>query len=462
MNINSIPTYCINLKERKNKKNYIKKHFKKFGISNYNFFFAEKHKNPIRGCLESHLSVIKLAIQNNYKSVLIFEDDVKLLNNLEVLENVPSDWDMLYLGGTVHRIINRDNPNWTKVCCWTTHAYIINLNNNNLINLILSSQNYDKEIDRFYLEYIHKNYNCYMINPMVAIQKEGFSDIENREVNYNFMQKTLEGLMLPEHSINNGNYVLKLPDIQDDDLPNISIITPTYNRRKIFHIALNNFENFIYPKNKIEWIIIDDTPEHLYTLDDILPKDPRIKYHLIKSDKLMYISQKRNIAVSKASNDIIVHMDDDDYYPPESLLARVKILMKYKNEGIRCVGCSKIGVYDLINNVSSMSSDSPISLSEASMAYTKDFWTERNFDNNAKIGEHKYFTETRLNEIIDIPYSFVIIAINHKNNFTSSLRNINNNNQLKNNNNEITNFFDTWDLETQMFMLDMKQYILKS
>ena len=67
MDINSIETYCINLKERKNKKNYIKKHFKKFGILNYKFFFAEKHENPIRGCLQSHLAVIKLAIQNDRK-----------------------------------------------------------------------------------------------------------------------------------------------------------------------------------------------------------------------------------------------------------------------------------------------------------------------------------------------------------------------------------------------------------
>ena len=88
MDINSIETYCINLKERKNKKNYIKKHFKKFGISNYKFFFAEKHENPIRGCLESHLAVIKLAIQNGAKAVLIFEDDVKLLNNLDIKK----DW----------------------------------------------------------------------------------------------------------------------------------------------------------------------------------------------------------------------------------------------------------------------------------------------------------------------------------------------------------------------------------
>ena len=46
------------------------------------------------------------------------------------------------------------------------------------------------EIDRFYLEKIHGNYNAYMCNPMIAIQKEGFSDIENKiSINSNNMKE---------------------------------------------------------------------------------------------------------------------------------------------------------------------------------------------------------------------------------------------------------------------------------
>jgi hypothetical protein len=157
-------------------------------------------------------------------------------------------------------------------------------------------------------------------------------------------------------------------------------------------------------------------------------------------------------------------MDDDDYYPPESILARIKILLKYKSEGIECVGSTLIGTYNIINNVSSMSSDGPISLSEASMGYTKKFWEERPFDESCLRGEHKYFTEQRLNKIIDIPYSFILIAINHKNNFTDSLRSDNSGilkySENSEKNGEIANFFDTWDLDTQIFMIDLSRYIL--
>ena len=57
------PVYpiCINLKERKAKRKWMIKQAKKQNIK-INFFTAELHQNPKRGCLESHLSVIEKAI----------------------------------------------------------------------------------------------------------------------------------------------------------------------------------------------------------------------------------------------------------------------------------------------------------------------------------------------------------------------------------------------------------------
>lgn len=452
---------CINLKSRKDKKKYMKILCRRKKIP-IKYYLAEKHENPQRGCLESHLNVIQKAIEQGHKSVLILEDDVKFIRPLSQLHTPPEDWDMLYFGGTVHRVINKDNPYWAKVMTWTTHAYIVNLQNSELIEAIMKAKDYNQEIDRYYLEKIHKNFNCYMANPMIAIQKAGYSDIEGTEVNYDFMEQTLNGLRTPEHSIRDGNYVLKLPNYNEHDLPKVSIITPTYNRRKLFCMAVRNFENFIYPKNKLEWIIIDDTPESVDDpLDDILPLDDnRIRYVKIKNDeKQLTVAHKRNIGADKATGDIIIHMDDDDYYPPESVLCRVKVLMKYSEQKIFCVGSTVIGTYDLVSGKSSMSSDGPISLSEASMAYTKDFWRVRNFDSSVIKGEHKAFTEGRLEHIMDIPYSFIIIGINHKTNITGGLRNNMENVLKKTGTEEEANYYDTWSEDTQFFIDSLRSVI---
>ena len=465
--LSEVKTYVINLEERKDKRNYIEKELKNKNIE-YTLFLAKKHKDPKRGCLESHLTIIKEAIQKKVKHLFIMEDDCKYINNLSSMQKPPDNWDMIYLGGTVHRILDKKHKGYARVQCWTTHAYIINLTNQSLIDKILELSDYTNEIDRFYLEKIHPNFNAYVCDPMIAIQREGFSDIENKEVSYDFMQHTLNGLLLPESSIDSdGNYVLKLPDIKLTDLPKVSIITPTFRRRKIFSMALRNFDNFIYPKDKLEWVIVDDSLENDEvdeTVRDLIPRDKRIKYiHLDNGDEPMTIAMKRNIAVSNSSNPYIIHMDDDDYYPPESILARIKILLKYKDQGIECVGSTLIGTYNIITNESSMSSDGPISLSEASMAYTRKFWEDRPFDELCLRGEHKLFTEQRLNKIIDIPYSFILIAINHKSNFTEHLRS-DKTGILKYSENsekegEYANFFDTWDLETQMFIMDLRKYL---
>ena len=56
--LNNVKVVCINLKCRKDKKKYMKKQLKRRKLD-FKFFNAEKHANPKRGSLESHLTVIK-------------------------------------------------------------------------------------------------------------------------------------------------------------------------------------------------------------------------------------------------------------------------------------------------------------------------------------------------------------------------------------------------------------------
>jgi hypothetical protein len=66
---------------------------------------------------------------------------------------------------------------------------------------------------------------------------------------------------------------------------------------------------------------------------------------------------------------------------------------------------------------------------------------------------------------MDIPYSFILIAVNHKNNFTENLRS-DNTGLLKfsdktDKEGEIANFFDTWDIDTQLFIMELRNYLIK-
>lgn len=89
--------------------------------------------------------------------------------------------------------------------------------------------------------------------------------------------------------------------------PKVSCIMPTYNRRQYIEKAIKSFEKQNYANKEL--IIIDDGSD---AIDDLIPGKDYIKYHRLVSK--ITIGEKRNIACSYATGEIIVHFDDDDWY----------------------------------------------------------------------------------------------------------------------------------------------------
>lgn len=463
--LNLINLQCINLQTRKDRKTRMKLQAKNHALSTLGYYTAKPDlTNPKRGCLRSHLAVIRKALQekDKYPYLMVLEDDAKIIRPLTPFPNPPDDWAMLYLGGTVHHNMERYNADWVRMATWTCHAYLLNLTNQALIADILQAENEEKEIDEYLIRNIHYKYRCYMITPMRIIQRDGYSDIEKAQVKYDFMETTLEGFQKPafEHTFA-GNQSLKVDFVPPELLPAVSIITPTYGRRKLFPMAIRNWQLIQYPAEKLEWIIIDDTPsDKMETIEDILPRnDRRIKYVALETQKneRLSVAHKRNIGVKEAKYDYLIHMDDDDYYPEGSVMMRVKMLLQYGEKGVGCVGCSKVGIYDLVENKSSIATDGNLSLSEASMGYTRRFWEKRNFNELEREGEYKSFISGRFDEILDVPYNYVIIACFHRNNFTGMAKRIEKNVLVNKNTGKEMNFYETWDEETRDFVKHLRK-----
>ena len=227
-----------------------------------------------------------------------------------------------------------------------------------------------------------------------------------------------------ETKTDENGFSLVLPKIEDADLPTVSVVTPTRNRRHLFSLPLRNWQTTIYPKDKIEWVIMDDGDDDL---KDLIPSnDERIKYtKLDTGGKALSIGQKRNLCCSMmANNDIIVFMDDDDYYVPEHVLSRVKTLLQYKKEGVQCVGCSSMGAYDLTTDKSSFISNGKEFFTESTMAFWKSFWTSRNFHSQDRSGEYAHFLRYRQPVMKHIPYQFVSVAFFHGQNSSGLSRKI--------------------------------------
>ena len=422
--------YCINLKKRIDRKKEILKHTKKLSL-NINFFEAIEHKNGALGCLLSHIKIIELAKKRNLRRIMIIEDDcVFKTNKLEFnSKNLPDDWEMLYLGGDIADVYE-DKTNkkflekeWIKMKCYSTHCYIIGKQSYDIILEKLNNHldNNFKPIDVIYKDEIHSRQKSYILKTQPAHQLDTYSDIEQKYIKYLF--KTPEYFVainkLKLNQEENGDLSLYIKkNYDDEDLPHISIVTPTKNRKKIFELAIHNFQSFDYPRDKLEWVIVDDS-DNGDNLVDILPKDSRIRYIKINISKQIGIGTKRNLCIKYAKYDYIMQMDDDDYYYPTAIRSMAEVLLDNPQYDVVC--CSTIYCYNVKSDNYNFCGDG-ISPAEATMMFKKSFHQERPYSNFIIKGEGTNFIVNRKDRVIQIPNEFVIIVINHNQNLTDNLR----------------------------------------
>lgn len=209
---------------------------------------------------------------------------------------------------------------------------------------------------------------------------------------------------------------LTLPKKKNIDYPNISICTITYNRSKFVPLMLLNINNTNYPKDKIEWIIVDDSNNN--KLKELLPKDLNIKY--IKLKNKTNIGEKRNLSIQNASNEIILIMDDDDYYPAKSFTNRVNKLL---NENVDIVfstiiPCFDINKYISYINVPDINENIKNRISESTLCFKKSYWKNNKFNNKSKKNEGYDIINDKTN-FYEINSQDIIISLSHKNNSTN-------------------------------------------
>ena len=200
------------------------------------------------------------------------------------------------------------------------------------------------------------------------------------------------------------------------ELPDVSIITLTKNRRDFMELAKYSYLIQTYPQSKLEWVIVDDGDD---SIEDTLIGIPNVKY--IRIPPCETIGEKRNIGIENAMYNYFIMMDDDDVYPENSVLQRVVMLLKQPQK--QCVFSTTIPCYD-ITQYSSFMNMPPITLemsqrvSEATLGFTREFWESKQFD-SIQIGEANTFIQGREQMCREISPQEVIVSLIHPKNTSS-------------------------------------------
>ena len=138
------------------------------------------------GCTMSHKRIHKLILERDDEKILVLEDDCEFFEGFEEkftssLEDLPSNWDMFYLGGNLWVPPVRIKNDIHKIVkCYTTHAYAVTKSFvENYHHLIEEHPIIDVQYSN-----LHGMMNAYVIHPSICGQFASYSDLENKEVDY--------------------------------------------------------------------------------------------------------------------------------------------------------------------------------------------------------------------------------------------------------------------------------------
>ena len=164
-------------------------------------------------------------------------------------------------------------------------------------------------------------------------------------------------------------------------VPFVTIATPTYNRLRFIPYIIKCVMSQTYPKDKLEWIIVDDGKEKCGHLVEHIPQ---VRY--FSFDSKMTIGAKRKFIGSIAKGEIIVNMDDDDYYPPERISHAVDVLMN--DDNILLAGCIELYIWFMDKKeLLCFRSNNPESIFNGSFAFKTKLLTLSDYNDNDKEAE---------------------------------------------------------------------------
>ena len=198
--------------------------------------------------------------------------------------------------------------------------------------------------------------------------------------------------------------------------PNVSILTPTYNRKQFIELCIFNLKNQEYPLDKLEWYLLDDSPkpysqeELNHIKKSIHPIKFKYQYEKVKQE----IGTKRNKLVKNATNKIVIMMDDDDIYQPTYVKKTIDTMLE---KNVKCVGSNQMIFYHQSKpdkRLTIIRCAAKRQIHEATMCFTKKYFNSMNgFKKNSQ-GEGVGLIDFNDKNVENIPIDDLMVCVAHK------------------------------------------------
>ena len=196
----------------------------------------------------------------------------------------------------------------------------------------------------------------------------------------------------------------------------ISLCTPTFNRRPFIKAMIDNIMAQTYPRHLMEWIIVDDGTD---PIGDLVKDIPFV--HYFYEEERMDLGKKRNYMHKKCTfngpNDIIVYIDDDDFYPPERVSHAVEMLNKYPN--VLCAGSSELYLwFNELNKMYKFGPYGPNHSTAGTFAFKRRLLDDTCYEDDALLAEEKHFLKNYTVPFVQLnPLKTILVVAHSQNTF---------------------------------------------
>ncbi len=210
--------YLINLDKRTDRLAYATEELGKYGIPFERYRAIEHYKGEL-GIYLTLYSLIEKAYFEGKEQIIVFEDDVKFISDPnewfdKMIDYFPNNtvsyYDFLYLGCNTHEPLEKSLYPSLRVVknAYATHAVIysrrgmfkllkaFNKNADYYIRRSLAGPDimtkviwYTRPSDVIMAEQIQVDGQCFCTYPMLANQRDDFSDIEHKTVSRKFLEE---------------------------------------------------------------------------------------------------------------------------------------------------------------------------------------------------------------------------------------------------------------------------------
>ena len=199
-----------------------------------------------------------------------------------------------------------------------------------------------------------------------------------------------------------------------DREPLVSICTVTYMRPGLLELLEERIHSQTYPHHKIQWVILDDSPEPHQRYQALNGQHSQIAIKYIHLPEKLPLGKKRNESHLHCNGEIIVYMDDDDFYPPSRVEHAVEALMNSDKE---IAGASKLPTFSV------ESTDFWISgphgenhATPGTFAFKRSFLDQHSYSNEDICEEGKKFLNNYTSPMIQLDPFQTILCISHQSN----------------------------------------------